>query len=114
MNPKGPFRLSAASAPARADFIPAPCRTGFNITAAPIHGLFGNPMITVLAITDKADMPTARHPNFFLTPGSTTAPAVRMRDIPVDQRDAGSIGNRMAVGNDADACGIEMMNGSMK
>ena len=92
----------------RVDFIIAPYGTGFNIATAPIYGRYGYPMIAVSAITDKIDELTTRYPNLFFTLGSTTAFVEGVRDILVEQREAGNIGNRVAMVNVADAFGIEL------
>ena len=90
------------------DFVVAPYGTGFNIAAAPIYGRYGYPMVAVSAITDKMDELVARYPNLFFTLGTTTAFVEGVRDILVEQRDAGAIGNEVAMVNVADAFGIEL------
>ncbi|MDA0319875.1 MAG: amino acid ABC transporter substrate-binding protein [Paracoccaceae bacterium] len=90
------------------DFIVAPYGTGFNIAAAPIYGKFGYPMIAVSAITDKMDELTSRYPNLFFTLGTTTAFVDGVKEILVEQRAAGEIGNEIAMVNVADAFGIEL------
>jgi branched-chain amino acid transport system substrate-binding protein len=90
------------------DFVVAPYGTGFNIAAAPIYGRYGYPMIAVSAITDKADDLTKRYPNLFFTLGTTTAFVEGVREILIEQRDAGAIGNEIAMVNVADAFGIEL------
>ncbi len=90
------------------DFIVAPYGTGFNIATAPIYGRYGYPMIAVSAITDKIGELTERYPNLFFTLGSTTAFVEGVRDILVEQRDAGAISNKVAMVNVADAFGIEL------
>jgi len=94
----------------KVDFVVAPYGTGFNIATAPIYGRYGYPMIAVSAITDKIDELTTRYPNLFFTLGSTTAFVGGVRDILVEQRDAGAIGNKVAMVNVADAFGIELAN----
>ncbi|MEM9709521.1 MAG: amino acid ABC transporter substrate-binding protein [Pseudomonadota bacterium] len=90
------------------DFVVAPYGTGFNIAAAPIYGRYGYPMIAVSAITDKMDELTSRFPNLFFTLGTTSAFIEGVTEILVEQRDAGNIGNQVAMVNVADAFGIEM------
>ncbi|WP_136656768.1 amino acid ABC transporter substrate-binding protein [Nitratireductor sp. XY-223] len=90
------------------DFIVAPYGTGFNIAAAPIYAKYGYPMIAVSAITDKISELTDRYPNLFFTLGSTTAFVEGVRDVLVEMRDAGTIGNKIAMVNVADAFGIEL------
>ncbi len=89
-------------------FIVAPYGTGFNIAAAPIYGKAGYPMVSVSAITDKVDELSTRYPNLFFTLGTTTAFVDSVRDVLVEQRDAGAIGNKVAMVNVADAFGIEL------
>ena len=92
----------------KVDFIIAPYGTGFNIAAAPIYAKYGYPQIAVSAISDKIEELTARYPNLFFTLGTTTAFVEGVRDILVDMRDAGTIGNKVAMINVADAFGIEL------
>ena len=92
----------------KVDFVVAPYGTGFNIATAPIYGRYGYPMIAVSAITDKMDELTRRFPNLFFTLGTTTAFVEGVRDILIEQRDAGAIGNELAMVNVADAFGIEL------
>jgi branched-chain amino acid transport system substrate-binding protein len=90
------------------DFIVAPYGTGFNIATAPIYGKFGYPMIAVSAITDKMEELTERYPNLFFTLGTTTAFVDGVKEILIEQREAGVIGNEVAMVNVADAFGIEL------
>lgn len=92
----------------KVDFIVAPYGTGFNIATAPIYGRYGYPMIAVSAITDKMDELTERYPNLFFTLGTTTAFIEGVIEILQEQRDAGNIGDTVAMVNVADAFGIEL------
>ncbi|MDC1222935.1 amino acid ABC transporter substrate-binding protein [uncultured Planktomarina sp.] len=92
----------------KVDFVVAPYGTGFNIATAPIYGRYGYPMIAVSAITDKAEELTERYPNLFFTLGTTTAFVEGVREILIEQRAAGEIGNEVAMVNVADAFGIEL------
>lgn len=92
----------------KVDFVVAPYGTGFNIATAPIYGKFGYPMIAVSAITDKMEELTTRYPNLFFTLGTTTAFVDGVKEILVEQREAGAIGNEIAMVNVADAFGIEL------
>ena len=65
-------------------------------------------MIAVSAITDKADELTERYDNLFFTLGTTTAFVDGVKEILVEQREAGAIGNKIAMVNVADAFGIEL------
>lgn len=90
------------------DFIIAPYGTGFNVAAAPIYAKYGYPQIAVSAISDKIEELTGRYPNLFFTLGTTTSFVEGVRDILLDMRNAGKIGNRIAMVNVADAFGIEL------
>ncbi|MEM7269172.1 MAG: amino acid ABC transporter substrate-binding protein [Pseudomonadota bacterium] len=92
----------------KVDFVVAPYGTGFNIAAAPIYGRYGYPMVAVSAITDKMEELTARYPNLFFTLGTTTAFVDGVKEILIEQREAGVIGNEVAMVNVADAFGIEL------
>lgn len=92
----------------KVDFIVAPYGTGFNIAAAPIYAKYGYPQIAVSAITDKIEELTSRYPSLFFTLGSTTAFVEGVRDVLVKMRDEGTIGNKVAMVNVADAFGIEL------
>jgi branched-chain amino acid transport system substrate-binding protein len=92
----------------KVDFVVAPYGTGFNIATAPIYGRYGYPMIAVSAITDKMEELTERYPNLFFTLGTTTAFVDGVKEILIEQRDAGVIGNEIAMVNVADAFGIEL------
>ena len=65
-------------------------------------------MIAVSAITDKMEELTQRYPNLFFTLGTTTAFVNGVREILIEKRDAGEIGNSIAMVNVADAFGIEL------
>lgn len=92
----------------KVDFVVAPYGTGFNIATAPIYGRYGYPMIAVSAITDKMEELTERYPNLFFTLGTTTAFVDGVKEILIEQREAGKIGNEVAMVNVADAFGIEL------
>ncbi len=92
----------------KVDFVVAPYGTGFNIATAPIYGRYGYPMIAVSAITDKMEELTTRYPNLFFTLGTTTAFVEGVKEILVEKRDAGVIGDEIAMVNVADAFGIEL------
>ena len=92
----------------KVDFIIAPYGTGFNVAAAPIYAKYGYPQIAVSAITDKIEELTKRYSNLFFTLGTTTAFVEGVRDILIEMRDAGKMGNKVAMVNVADAFGIEL------
>ncbi len=81
----------------KVDFILAPYGSGLNLAAAPIFAKYGYPQITSTAITDKADVLTKRYPGIFFTLGTTTSFASAVADILKKMRDAGQIGDRVAM-----------------
>jgi branched-chain amino acid transport system substrate-binding protein len=92
----------------KVDFMLSPYGTGFNIAAAPIYAKYEYPLIAVSAITDKIPELSKRFPNMFFTLGTTTGFVEGVRDTLVKMRDDGTIGNRIAMVNVADAFGIEL------
>ncbi len=94
----------------KVDFIIAPYGTGLNLAAAPIFARYGYPQITATTITDKVGVLAKRYPGIFFTLGSTTSFARAVADILKKMRNAGHIGNRVAMVNVADAFGIELAN----
>ncbi|SFW99685.1 amino acid ABC transporter substrate-binding protein [Marinospirillum alkaliphilum] len=92
----------------RADFILAPYSTGLALAAAPIFDRYGYPMVNVSTITDQTDTLSARYERIFFTLGKTSVLAAGVVDALVQLREAGEIGNRVALVNVADAFGIEL------
>ena len=92
----------------KVDFMLSPLGTGFNIAAAPIYAKHNFPLVTVSAITDKQPELSKRFPNMFFTLGTTTGFVEGVRDTLTKMRDEGTIGNKIAMVNVADAFGIEL------
>lgn len=90
------------------DILLPPYGTGFHIAAAPIFAKNGYPMVSVTAISDQVDSLTKQFPNMFFTLGTTSAFVGGVIEILEDARSAGSIGNKVAMVNVADAFGIEL------
>jgi len=86
----------------------APYSTGLNLAAAPIFAQLGYPQITGTAVTNQQPELAAQFPNMFFLLGRTSVMAEDTAKVLVDLREAGSIGNRVALVNVADAFGIEM------
>ncbi len=93
-----------------ADFIIPPYGTGINLATAPVIANAGFPHIAVTAVTDGVDEFAERWPNTFWTLGTSTAFAESLVDVLVDMREAGQIGDKVAVVNVSDAFGIELAN----
>ncbi|MGP0095198.1 MAG: amino acid ABC transporter substrate-binding protein [Xanthobacteraceae bacterium] len=94
----------------KADFIMPVYATGFNLAVAPIYAKYGYPLITQACVTDQIDQLTTRYPNMFIVQGSTTAFAKSAIAVLKKLKDAGKIGNKVAVVNVADDFGIELAN----
>jgi branched-chain amino acid transport system substrate-binding protein len=92
----------------QADFILAPYSTGLNIAAAPIFARYGYPMVTHTAISDQVEQLSDQFPNMYFTLGGASGLANGVVEVLSGMRDAGDIGNRVAMVNVADAFGIEL------
>lgn len=92
----------------RVDFIISPYGTGLNLATAPIFDRLGYPQISVSNITDQQPELAPRFPNMFFTLGTTSAFASDTARLLAEMRDAGTVGNRVAMVNVADAFGIEL------
>lgn len=92
----------------RVDFMVAPYSTGMNLAAAPIFAQLGYPQITGTAVTNQQPELAAQFPNMFFVLGRTGVMAEDTARVLVDLREAGEVGNRVALVNVADAFGIEM------
>lgn len=91
-----------------ADFILAPYSTGLNIASAPIFERFGYPMVTHTAISDQIEDLSNQFPNMYFLLGGATGLAGGVVEVLSQMRDAGEIGNTVAMVNVADAFGIEL------
>jgi len=94
----------------KVDFVVAPYSTGLNIAAAPIIAQYGYPQLGATSVGDGFEKLAAQWPSSFWLLGSSTAFAEDLAGVLVKLRDAGAIGNKVAVVNVADAFGIELMN----
>ena len=92
------------------DFIMPVYATGFNLAVAPIFAKYNYPLITQACVTDQIEPLTKRYPNMFFVQGSTTAYASSAINVLKKLKDAGQIGNKVAVVNVADDFGIELAN----
>ena len=91
-----------------ADFILAPYGTGLNIAAAPIFERFGYPMVTHTAISDQIEDLSSKFPNMYFLLGGATGLSGGVVEVLNKMREAGEIGNKVAMVNVADAFGIEL------
>ncbi|MEQ9037566.1 MAG: amino acid ABC transporter substrate-binding protein [Silicimonas sp.] len=91
-----------------ADFILAPYGTGLNIAAAPIFERYGYPMVTHTAISDQIEDLSNKFPNMYFLLGGATGLSGGVVEVLSQMREAGEIGNGVAMVNVADAFGIEL------
>ncbi len=92
------------------DFMISPYGTGFNIAAAPIYAKYEYPLVAVTAVTDEIHELTAKFPNMFFMLGSTSGFVDGAVAVLSELREAGTIGDKVAMVNVADAFGIELAN----
>jgi branched-chain amino acid transport system substrate-binding protein len=94
----------------KADWVSGMYATGFNLAVAPTFARYGYPQFAVSCVTDQAPGLIKKYPGFFLFNTSTTNYAKGVIDILKRLKDAGQIGNKVAVVNVADDFGIELAN----
>ncbi|MCB1340681.1 MAG: amino acid ABC transporter substrate-binding protein [Pseudooceanicola sp.] len=92
----------------KADFILPPYSTGLNLAAAPIYDRYGYPQITSTATSDQVEKLSGQFPNLYITLGSASGIVNGLVDTMKGLRDAGTLGNTIAMVNVADAFGIEL------
>jgi branched-chain amino acid transport system substrate-binding protein len=90
------------------DFIVTPYSTGLNVATAPLIARYGYPHITTSAITDGVEEFAERWPNSFWMLGTSRELAVGAAETLTRLRDAGHIGNKVALVHVADAFGLEL------
>ena len=91
------------------DFIVTPYSTGINIATAPMIAQYNYPHITTSAATDGVPEFVERWPNSFWLLGTSRQLAMGMVSALERMREAGEIGNRVALVHVADAFGLELM-----
>ncbi|MWD29771.1 ABC transporter substrate-binding protein [Aquicoccus sp. SCR17] len=92
----------------KADFVLAPYSTGLNLAAAPIYQRFGYPQITSSASTDQIVELSDKFPGMFFLLGQNREIVGDAVSILNALREAGEIGDDVAMVNVADAFGIEL------
>ena len=91
------------------DFIVTPYSTGLNIATAPMIAQHGYPHITTSAATDGVTEFVQRWPNSFWMLGTAKQLAEGAVATIAKLRDAGEIGDKVALVHVADAFGLELM-----
>ncbi|SIT56926.1 Branched-chain amino acid transporter substrate-binding protein [Mesorhizobium prunaredense] len=91
------------------DLIIPPYSTGLNLATAPLIAKYGYPQIVSTGNANDLDQFVKRWPNTFWLLGPAQGIADGIVGTLKDLRDAGKIGNRVAVVNVSDAFGLEMI-----
>ena len=104
-------RLAAVD---KVDWIVGLYATGFNIAAAPTFAKLGYPQMAVACVTDLGPELIKKYPQLFFANGTISQYSGAVTDILKKLRDAGQIGNKVAMVNIADEYGIESANISRK
>jgi len=94
----------------KADWISGMYATGFNLAVAPTMSRLGYPQFAMACLTDHAPELVKKYPGFFTFQSSTTIYAKSAIGVLKKLKDAGEIGNKVAVVNVADDFGIELSN----
>ncbi len=91
------------------DFLIAPYTTGLNLATAPLIARHGYPQIVSTGNANDLDQFVERWPNTFWLLGPAQGLADGIVETLKEMRDAGKIGNRVALVNVSDAFGLEMI-----
>ena len=93
----------------KVDFLIPPYSTGLNLAAAPLIAKYGYPQIVSTGNTNDLEKFVERWPNTFWLLGPSQPLATGIVDTLKQMRDAGKIGDRVALVNVSDAFGLEMI-----
>ena len=93
------------------DFIAAPYTTGINLATAPLIARAGYPQIVATGNLNELEPFVEKWPNTFWLLGRASDLSTGIVGTLTEMRDAGEIGNRVALVHVADAFGLEMMAG---
>jgi hypothetical protein len=94
----------------KVDWIVGLYGTGFNVAAVPTFAKLGYPQIPVACVTELSPQLAKKYPQLFFGNGTLTHYCASAVDILKKFRDAGEIGNKVAMVNIADEYGIEISN----
>ena len=98
----------------KADWIVGLYSTGFNIAAVPTFTKLGYPQLAVACVTNLGADLIKKNPQLFFANGTTTQYTSAVIDVLKKLREAGRLGNKVAMVNVADDFGIECSNISKK
>lgn len=91
------------------DFLIPPYSTGLNLAVAPLIAKYGYPQIVSTGNANDLEEFVKRWPNTFWLLGKAQGLANGIVETLKEMRDAGKIGNRVALVNVSDAFGLEMI-----
>jgi len=94
----------------KVDWIAGVFATGFNLATAPTFDKYGYPQVSVSCVTDQGPALISKYRNLFIFATSTTNYAKTTIGVLKKLKDAGQIGDKIAVVNVADDFGIELAN----
>ncbi len=95
----------------KVDFLAAPYSTGINLATAPLIAKAGYPQIVATGNLNDLEPFVQKWPNTFWLLGRATDLSTGIVGTLSEMRDAGEIGNKVALVHVADAFGLEMMAG---
>jgi len=98
----------------KVDFVLAPWGTALNLAVAPTLNKYNYPHLAVTSITDLAPQLVKRWNNVFFCLGGGTQYGEALTDVLDVQRQAGRIGNDIAMINIADGFGVDLAGGLRK
>ncbi|HEY9238789.1 MAG TPA: amino acid ABC transporter substrate-binding protein [Burkholderiaceae bacterium] len=98
----------------KVDFLLPPWGTGMNLAVAPTFNKGGFPQVTPSCITDRMPELVKRWNNLFSLLGTAASYAEGVVEILAQQRDAGRIGNKVALIHVTDQFGLELANAARK
>lgn len=94
----------------KVDFVLPPWGTALNLAVGPVLNRAGHPHLAVNAVTDRAPELARRWPNSFWFLGTSAEYAAGLVEMLSRQREAGQIGNAVAMVSVADGFGIDLVN----
>ena len=94
----------------KADWIVGLYATGFNVAAVPTFAKLGYPLLPVACVTELGPQLVKKYPQLFFANGTLTHYCLSTIDVLKKFRDAGQMGNKVAMVNVADEYGIEISN----
>jgi branched-chain amino acid transport system substrate-binding protein len=103
---KGITRLATSD---KVDFILPPWGAAFNLAVAPLMSRFGYPQLTTTATVDKAAEFAERWPTSFWMLGASGSYQGALAEMLRTEREAGRLGNKVAILSIADGGGIEQV-----